>query len=118
MKSKVVLFVISLFIITTAMLAQTGIVEIKIKTSAVCDMCKETLEKAMAYEKGVKSSNLDVESAVITVNYNAAKTNPDKIRKAISEAGYDADDVKANEKAYSKLNACCKKDAHPERIKN
>ena len=27
--------------------------ELKIKTSAVCDMCKKTLEKTMAYEKGV-----------------------------------------------------------------
>ena len=29
---------------------------VKIKTSAQCNMCKQRLEKAMAYEKGVKSS--------------------------------------------------------------
>jgi len=86
--------------------------EIKIKTSAVCDMCKSTLEKAMAYEKGIKKSDLDVASAVITISYNPQKTNPDKIRKAIAESGYDADEVKANTKAYNNLNACCKKDAH------
>jgi cation transport ATPase len=75
-------------------------------------MCKETLEKAMAYERGVKSSNLDVESAILTVLYNPEKTSPEKIKKAISLVGYDADELQANEKAYNKLNACCKKDAH------
>jgi cation transport ATPase len=75
-------------------------------------MCKESIEKAMAYERGVKSSNLDVESAILTILYNPEKTSPEKIKKAISLAGYDADELPANEKAYNKLNACCKKDAH------
>jgi hypothetical protein len=66
----------------------------------------------MAYERGVKSSNLDVESAILTVLYNSEKTSPEKIKKAISLVGYDADELQANEKAYNKLNACCKKDAH------
>ena len=86
--------------------------EIKIKTSAQCDMCKETIEKAMAFEKGVKTSDLNVESKVVTVKYDATKTTPEKIRLAISKVGYDADDVKADEKAYSKLSPCCKKDGH------
>jgi cation transport ATPase len=86
--------------------------EVQIKTSAVCDMCKTTLEKAMAYEKGVKKSSLNVESAVLTVYYNPKKTDADKIKKAVTEAGYDADEMKANIRAYDKLNACCKKDAH------
>jgi cation transport ATPase len=92
--------------------SQNKFQELKVKTSAVCDMCKETLEKAMAYERGVKSSNLDVESAILTVLYNSEKTSPEKIKKAISLVGYDADELQANEKAYNKLNACCKKDAH------
>ena len=85
---------------------------ISIKTSSQCDMCKHTLEKAMAFEKGVKSSNLDVPTSVLTVEYNPSKTTPEKIKKAVSEAGYDADDVPANPAAYEKLNSCCKKGAH------
>lgn len=81
---------------------------VQIKTSATCTMCKETIETALAYEKGIKKSNLDVESQVVTVTYNPAKTTPDKIRLAISKAGYDADDVKADPKAYDKLDECCK----------
>ena len=84
--------------------------EMKIKTSSVCNMCKKTIEKSMAYEKGVKSAILDVDSQMLTVAFFPNKTNPDKIRKAVTLTGYDADQVPANERAYNKLEDCCKKD--------
>lgn len=84
--------------------------EIKIKTSSVCNMCKKTIEKSMAYEKGVKSAILDVDSQVLTVAFFPNKTNPDKLRRAVTLTGYDADQVPANERAYNKLEDCCKKD--------
>ena len=86
--------------------------EIKIKVSSQCNTCKETIEKALYFEKGVKSSNLDVKNKEVTVVYNPSKTTPDKIRLAISKAGYDADDVKADEVAYHKLPKCCQKGGH------
>jgi copper chaperone CopZ len=90
---------------------ENNIETITIKTSAVCDMCKETLEKAMAYERGVKTSSLDVATKVLTVTFDSKKTTPEKIRMAVTKAGYDADDMKADARAYDNLNACCKKDA-------
>jgi copper chaperone CopZ len=84
--------------------------EVQIKTSAVCGMCKSKIERDLSYEKGVISSNLEVQTQIVTVKYNPKKTNPEKIRKAISKTGYDADGVPANPKAYEKLDACCKKD--------
>jgi periplasmic mercuric ion binding protein len=92
-------------------MAQSGTETVKIKTSAVCDMCKDAIEKDLAFEKGVVSSSLDVESQVLTVVYKPTKTNPDKIKKAVAKVGYDADDVQAVEKSYSKLPACCKKES-------
>ena len=86
-------------------------VEIKIKTSAVCGMCKDRIEQGLAFEKGIKDVGLDLETKICTVKYNPTKTTPEEIRKAISKLGYDADDVVADEKAYEKLPACCKKDA-------
>lgn len=85
---------------------------IKIKTSTQCDMCKERLEKAFAYEKGVKKSELDVETAVFMVEYNPKKTTPENLKEAVTKVGYDADDLPANEKAYEKLPACCQKGGH------
>lgn len=85
---------------------------VTIQTSAQCDMCKERIEKAMAFTKGVKKSTLNVEAKSITVVYNPAKTSPGQIREAISKTGYDADSVAADQKAYESLPGCCKKGGH------
>ena len=87
--------------------------EIKIKTTAVCGMCEERIENDMKFEKGVKSVDLDLDTKIVTIKYKANKTTPEKLRKAISKIGYDADDVPADPKAYKKLPACCKKDVAP-----
>jgi copper chaperone CopZ len=83
--------------------------EIAIKTSAQCEMCKERIEKALAFEKGVKRVELNLETKTVTVIYRTGKTEPAKLRKAISKTGYDADDVPADQGAYNMLPACCKK---------
>lgn len=114
MKTKLILAIIAVM----AFLAQptmaqdkkaSNMVTIKIKTSAVCGMCKETIEKTMAFEKGVKTSELDVKTKIVTVTYNTEKTSPEKIKLAISKVGYDADEVAADPKAYAKLSPCCQK---------
>ena len=106
LSSIIVMFVMS----TKTIKAQDATTaELKIKTSAVCDMCKETIEKYVAFEKGIKKSTLDVESKILTVIYNPTKITPERIRLAVSKSGYDADEVPADPKAYKKLNACCKK---------
>ncbi|GAA4381906.1 heavy metal-associated domain-containing protein [Hymenobacter koreensis] len=89
--------------------AKTAAEQVQIKTSAVCDMCKTRLEKAMAYEKGVQSAVLDVPTQMLTVQYRAGKTTPDALRAAVAATGYDADQQTANAKAYDRLPECCKK---------
>jgi len=118
MIKKLVLLLCCLFVISTSFsqekdsIVSPKLSYVKIKTSAVCDMCKETIEKAMAYEKGVKKSNLDVDSKMLGVWFNPAKTNSENIRISITKIGYDADNLPAENKAYQKLNECCKKDGH------
>jgi mercuric ion binding protein len=107
------LLVTVLFIASTA-LAQKNTAEIKIKTSAQCEMCKTRIETAMAYEKGVVSSDLNLVDKVLTVTYKPGKTTPEKIRKALNAVGYDADDTLADPKAYAALSPCCKKPDDPE----
>jgi copper chaperone CopZ len=101
--------IIAIVMMVSAEKAAAQVAEIKIKTSATCDMCKETIEKNLAFEKGIKKSVLDVDTKIVTVTYNAEKTSPEKIRQAISKIGYDADEVPADPKAYKKLDDCCKK---------
>jgi periplasmic mercuric ion binding protein len=82
---------------------------IKIQTSAICETCKKTLEGDLSFEKGVKKSVLDLDTKILTVIYNPEKTNPEKIRIAVTKSGYDADSLHADPKAYKHLPECCKK---------
>lgn len=92
--------------------AQKTIETVKIKTSAVCDMCKEAIEKQLAFTKGVTAATLNVETAIATVSFKSGKTSVEAIRTAINQIGYDADDSPADPKAYENLHGCCKKDSH------
>ena len=92
--------------------AQKTIETVEIQTSAVCDMCKETIEKQLAFTKGVTAAELNVKTAVVTVSYKTNRATIEDIRAAINEVGYDADDSPATKEAYDDLHHCCKKDAH------
>ncbi|TLU98831.1 heavy-metal-associated domain-containing protein [Dyadobacter luticola] len=85
--------------------------EVKIKTSAICEMCKERIERNLGLSKGVKESNLDLKDKVVTVKYNPNKTTPEAIKATIINTGYDANELIANQKAHDKLPECCRKSA-------
>lgn len=107
---KIMLLVIITGLTMSSVSAQTEkFAEINIKVSSQCNECKETIEKALAFEKGIKSASVDLETNTVKITYRTAKTSPENIRKAISEAGYDADDIAANPKSYENLSDCCKK---------
>lgn len=86
-----------------------------IKTNIYCDHCKEcptcgkNLQTNLLKIKGVKMYELDDKKMTVTVFYNPQKTDVTAIRTVISNLGYDADDIKANPKAYENLDGCCKK---------
>ncbi len=106
MKKIISLFTLILLSITAA---KAQIIESKITTSGQCEHCKETIEKNIRFEKGVKKVAFDEKMHVVTVKYDETKTNLKNIQIAISKLGYDADSIPADPKAYEKLNACCKK---------
>ncbi|MFN8356701.1 MAG: heavy metal-associated domain-containing protein [Spirosomataceae bacterium] len=83
---------------------------VKIKTSAICEMCKERIEKNLAYTKGVSDVNLNLDDKVVTIKFNAKKTSTQKLKEVINKTGYDADEVPADKVAYEKLPSCCQKE--------
>lgn len=93
--------------------AQTNEKEVKIKTSAICEMCKESLERNLGLSKGVKYANLNLDDKVVTVKYNPKKTDEASIKETIVNSGYDANDAVADQKAHDKLPDCCQKTAAP-----
>lgn len=97
-----------LLINTSIVFAQDNIAKIDIKTSAICNQCKTRIEGGILKQKGVIDATLNLDNKILTVNYNPDKTSPEKLRNSIAKLGYDADDVKADKKAYNKLPNCCK----------
>lgn len=82
--------------------------EVTIQTSAKCGDCKDRIEGALNYVKGVKFAELNNDTKQVTVRYVTKKVSLDEIKAEIAAVGYDADDVKAEEAAIEKLPACCK----------
>jgi len=103
----VIILLTGLFFMTNGTIAQNGISEVKIYTSAQCDMCKKRIEDGLYTQKGVVEANLNVTTKIITIKYRSKKTDVTKLRNYISSLGYSADDVIANKEAYDKLPGCC-----------
>ncbi|MBK5284319.1 MAG: heavy-metal-associated domain-containing protein [Bacteroidia bacterium] len=85
-----------------------------IKTKIYCDHCLQcgscgpNIKNAMLGLAGIIKVDINPKENTIAVTYKTKKTTPDKIRKAISETGFDADEMKASPVAYEKLDGCCK----------
>jgi periplasmic mercuric ion binding protein len=69
---------------------------VNIKTNACTEECKAKLEKGLKDVDGISQLSLNLDDHVLAVQYDPAKTDPDKIRKSIAKIGYNADDVKAS----------------------
>jgi len=82
--------------------------ELKIKTSAQCEMCQDRIQTKMSKVTGVNKAVLDLNDKVLTVNYDPGKITPDEVRKAVTNIGYSADNLPSDPKAYKKLPKCCK----------
>lgn len=101
-----------LFVCCLGILANAQTDTVRIHTSAQCSSCKKKIEHDMVYVKGVKSATLDLKTKDLIVVYSSEKTNPEKLRVAVTKIGYDADLVPADKKAYEELSDCCKKGGH------
>lgn len=77
-------------------------------TSAECQLCKQTIEEKLNYTKGVRFAELNIHTHELTVGYSSKKIDESKIKKIVSELGYDIDEVKANPKSQDALPKCCK----------
>jgi periplasmic mercuric ion binding protein len=111
-KMKTLINTSALFLLlvwTGSSIAQAGGKEkVTFKSTVVCSMCKDNIVKYMAYEKGVKDISVDLKEKTVTIVYNPKKTTVEKLKVALTKSGYDADELKADPKAFDKLPECCK----------
>ena len=109
---KLLLLAIAVMGITTFASAQAkkGEQTVTIQTPTVqCESCKKRIEDYLKREDGVQKATVDFKKHVTKVTFVAERTNIENVKAAIANAGYDADDVKADDEAYKKLPKCCKK---------
>jgi copper chaperone CopZ len=110
MKKITFLLVLAAGISFSAAAQQKKPITVKIQTpTAICAECKARIEEYLKYEEGVTKVLVYPQSKYTSVTYLADRTNLDNIKTAIANAGYDADDVKANEESYKALPKSCKK---------
>lgn len=115
MKNLIGLFVL-LFVFQFANAQNSKKETIIIKSSIACDHCLEcdscsgNIYKSMTEIRGVTDVNISQDDNTIAITYKPKKTNPEEIKTALSNFGYDADEVNATKESYAKLDSCCKAD--------
>lgn len=90
--------------------AKKAVQTVKISTPTVqCDMCKKRIEEYLKRYDGVSYINVNYKRKETTIKYVTDRTNEEILKAAIANAGYDANEIKANPEAYKALPKCCKK---------
>jgi mercuric ion binding protein len=112
-------FLLSLMLLGTAIYSQAQQPKslwVTIKSNNLkCWECKERLDKYLIVEnksnmeQGMMQWKINLLQGEIKIQYLPDRTNPEVIKTAINNAGFDADDSKADEESYKKLPDACKR---------
>jgi copper chaperone CopZ len=78
-----------------------------VKVWGNCGMCKKTIEKSLKGVEGIESASWDKSAKILSVSYDDSKISMKKIEEKVAAAGYDTQNVKANDAAYENLAKCC-----------
>lgn len=111
MKTFKVIIILLAIVGSSKLIAQTnkaGNTE-TVKVWGNCEMCQAKIEKA-AKKAGATTARWDVDSKILSVSYNTAKANIDKIEKAVAAAGYDTEHQTSTVASYDNLPGCCQYD--------
>jgi len=84
-----------------------GAQTIIIQTNAYSARSNAIFKENLPFVKGVKEFKYDESTYKVAVAYDPKQTTPEKIRAEIAKLGFDADQVKANDKARAKLPSEC-----------
>lgn len=90
---KIITISLSLFICATALVAK----EKETKTAAFkvnihCDDCRREIEESIPFQKGVKDLFVNMDTKVVTVVYNPAKTDSVEIADAFKRINFEVEE--------------------------
>lgn len=64
--------------------------KVTFEVSMTCENCKRTIEKNIAFEKGIKDMKVDLPRKTVTLIFDIRKTDEHKIIEAFEKLGYTA----------------------------
>ena len=102
---KVMLLMAAALMLSTA---EAKTVKTTFEVKGNCDMCQKRIEKAAKNVKGVTSARWNKQNGQLSLVYDNKQTSPEKVQKALADAGHDCGTFKADQKVYDKLPGCCK----------
>ena len=87
----VLLAAASLSVKASAAMPVKDYVTVVYDTNMHCEKCVKKVEENISFEKGVKDLKVSLKEQTITVTFDKAKTNEEKLAKAIMKLGYKAE---------------------------
>ena len=102
---KLVLLTFALFL---AVLTQAQAIKEVVFTTEPeieCQNCVKKIKDNLRFEKGVKTINPDLNTKLVTIQYDSEKTNPENLIKAFAKIKYKAMVVEPKEKQTVKTEA-------------
>ena len=80
-----------------------------------CESCENKIKGNLRFEKGVKKIETSIPDQTVTIEYDAEKTNAEKLIEAFTKFGYEAQEITPQneskcESCQSDTCGCCKHD--------
>ena len=101
MKKQIILTLMCLFALVGAA-KELRTLRVTTAPRMTCQKCETRIKKNLRFEKGVQSIATDLKDQVVTVVYDADKTDESKLVKAFEKIKYQAIVLGENEKGTSK----------------
>lgn len=108
--ANAILGLVSIILVGIALVSANAFGATKKETVKVwgnCGLCKKTIEKSLKGVEGIESASWDKTSKILSVSFDDSKITMKKIEQKVAAAGYDTQNVKANDAAYDNLAKCC-----------
>lgn len=103
MKKIIISFISFLFVVAAY---AKDIQELTVTTNPPmsCQNCENKIKGNLRFEKGIKKIETDLPDQRVVIEYDADKTNPEKIEAAFKKIGYSVEVIKDNQPAKGDKN--------------
>lgn len=100
-KKWMVTCVVALLSVTAVLAKDIRVVVFKV-SQMHCEKCEKKVRDNMRFEKGLKDISTEVKTKMVTITYDAEKTNVKKLQAGFNKFKYEAEFVKETKKDNQK----------------